>query len=203
MKALFGGTFNPIHNGHLALASEVAAAFDLDCIEFLPSYQPVHRDAPETSSELRKQLVELAIAHNPQFSLNSSELERGGPSYAFDTLSNIKAQEPGTTICWLMGADSFNSFLSWYQPEGILQLAHLIVCQRPQVGLDKSIFAEHQLQPGQDLGEFASGKIVFYPMQPNPCSATSIRAELHSGGLADDCLPPPVLEFIQQNHLYE
>ena len=203
MKALFGGTFNPIHKGHLALASEVAVAFDLECIEFLPSYQPVHRDAPETSPELRKQLVELAIAPYAQFSLNSSELERGGPSYAFDTLSGIKTQTPDTTICWLMGADSFNSFLSWYQPAGILKLAHLIVCQRPQVALDESILSEHQLKPGQNLRDFDAGKIAFYPMQPNLCSATMIRPDLQTGGSASDCLPPPVLEFIQQNHLYE
>ncbi len=203
MKALFGGTFNPIHNGHLALASEVVTAFALDCVEFLPSYQPVHRDEPETSPELRKQLVELAIAPYPQFRLNSCELERGGPSYAYDTLHSIKAQQPDTTICWLMGTDSFNSFLSWYQPEGILQLAHLIVCQRPQVVVDKTIFAGHQLKDGERLQDFTAGKIVFYPMQPNPCKATSIRRDLQTGASVDDCLPPPVLEFIQQNHLYE
>ena len=181
MKALFGGTFNPIHNGHLALAGEVAEAFRLDCIEFLPSYQPVHRDQPETSPQIRRRLVELAIAPYPGFILNSSELERGGPSYAYDTLRGIKQDHPDTTLCWLMGADSFISFPDWYQPEGILQLAHLIVCLRPGVALDKSIFAQHQLQPGQSLQQSGAGKIVFHPMQPNPCSATEIRQALKSG----------------------
>ena len=203
MKALFGGTFNPIHNGHLALAGEVAEVFQLDCIEFLPSYQPVHRGQPETSPEIRKQLVELAIAPYPGFILNTRELDRGGPSYAYDTLRGIKADEPETTICWLMGADSFNSFPGWHQPAGILQLAHLIVCLRPGVELDKSIFPQNQLQPGDKLQDFGAGKIVFHPMQPNTCSATAIRQALSTGQPEDACLPAPVLEFIKQNHLYE
>lgn len=203
MKALFGGTFNPIHNGHIALAREVAEVFTLDVVELVPSFMPVHRDIPETSSEIREHLVELAIKPYPDLRLNRCEIERQGPSYTFDTLSELKAAEPDQTLCWLLGADAFNGFLNWKNPRGILELANLIVCARPQVQLEPTIFPQHYLQAGETLEDFYSGKIAFFQMQPNDCSATKIRHQLQSADASvANCLSPVVLEFIRQHHLY-
>lgn len=203
MIALFGGTFNPVHQGHIALAREVLKAFELEAVELLPSFLPVHRDTPEISASMRKHLVELAIQPYPELKLNTAEIDRQGPSYAIDTLQLLKRKFPDQPICWLMGADSFNSFSSWKQPAVILQMANLIVCARPQVTLDQSIFPTSWLKPHESLNNFNAGKIAFFPMQPNNCSSTEIRKLLAQGKTAEGCLAQPVLEFIRQNHLYE
>lgn len=203
MIALFGGTFNPVHQGHIALAREVVKAFELKAVELLPSFIPVHRDTPKISASMRKHLVEIAIQPYPELILNTAEIDRQGPSYAIDTLHLLTEKFPGQAICWLMGADSFNSFSSWKQPDVILQMANLIVCTRPQVKLDQSTFPSNRLKQHEILSNFNSGKIAFYPMQPNNCSSTEIRKLLAQGETAEGCLAQPVLEFIRQNHLYE
>lgn len=203
MIALFGGTFNPVHQGHINLALEVTKAFALEAVQFLPSYQPVHRDEPNISPSLRKQMVELAIQPYPELQLNSSEIDRAGLSYAVDTLTQLKKLSADRSICWLMGMDSFNSFKRWKNPRGILGLANLIVCARPGVKPDRSIFPKHYLQDDETLIDFMAGKIAFYDMQPNKCSSTVIRHQLKTGVSVAGCLSRPVLEFIQQNNLYE
>lgn len=202
MIALFGGTFNPLHNGHIALARELRAEFELDSVQFVPSFLPVHRDEPEISAAMRQHLVALSISPYPELTLNRCEIERAGPSYTVDTLRAVAARADGRSLCWLMGADSFNSFPGWKSPQEILRLAHLIVCERPGVLLDRSIYPEHQLQPGQTLNEFRAGKIAFYSMQPNPCSSTVIRQRLQQAASTEGCLSEPVLEFIRKNQLY-
>jgi len=203
MIALFGGTFNPIHKGHTELAREVIKAYELESVEFLPSFLPVHRVTPETSASLRKQLVEIAIQPYPELMLNSAEIDRQGSSYAVDTLQAITEKCPQQSICWLMGADSFNSLLSWKNPADILNMANLIVCARPGVNLDKTIYPRHHLQQNEQLKNFSSGKIVFYSMRPNNCSSTKIRKLLGQGESVTQCLTQPVLEFIKLNHLYK
>jgi len=203
MIALFGGTFNPVHCGHIALAREVAIHYQLDSVEFLPSYLPVHRDEPQVSAELRCRMVELAIAPFAELKLNRMEIQRSGPSYSVDTLSAVNKAQPDRPICWLMGSDAFNGFQQWKQPQRILELAHLIVCARPGITLGADIFADHRLQPGTSLLDSPCGKIAVFDMRPNRCSATEIRNKLIQGLSVSECLPPPVLEFIRQQHLYE
>lgn len=203
MIALYGGAFNPVHNGHIALAREVARQFSLDCVEFLPSFLPVHRDEPEASAAMRKQMVELAIQPYAELKLNTSEIDRKGPSYTLDTLLAVKARSPQQSIVWLMGADSFNNFADWKNPVGILQLCHLIVCTRPTVKTDTSLFPEHVIRPDESLTSLQAGKIVFYALKPDNCSSTHIRETLKMGLPLTGCLSESVLDFIQQNHLYE
>ena len=208
MIGLLGGTFNPVHVGHLSLAKSVLNAFKLEQVEFIPSYQSVHRNQPDVAAELRRDMLALALQPHTQFCLNHLEIERRGPSYTVDTLQQIKQQKPGITLCWLLGVDAFNDFLSWKNPQGILRLAHLIVCTRPGHDPKKNIFPEHHLSLDEQLSDFTAGKIVFYEMPPNACSSTAIRAQLKraSHGLdtsVTECLPQSVLKFIQQHQLYE
>ncbi len=203
MKALFGGTFNPVHQGHIALARQVCSVFALERVEFIPSFVSVHRAQPETSPELRRQMLEIALQPYPELSLNNCELQRGGRSYTVDTLRQLKATNPAQSMCWLMGVDSFNGFADWYRPDEILQLAHLIVCTRPGITLDQGRFAQHFLQADEKLQDFEAGRIVLFDMTPSDCASSRIREQLARGETAPDCLARPVLEFIQQNDLYK
>jgi len=203
MIALFGGTFNPIHEGHISLALEVKEAFNFESIEFLPSYISVHRETPEISAEIRKHLVELALQPYPDLTLNSCEIDRHGPSYAIDTVQFMTQKFPQQSIFWLMGADSFNSLLSWKNSQGILQKVNLIVCTRPDSEVDSSIYPSHYLNKNESLSDFKSGRIAFHAMQPNSCSSTDIRRQLKQQLSVSGCLSPPVLEFIHRNELYK
>lgn len=203
MIGLFGGTFNPVHNGHLQLAQQLLDAYAFQQIDFVPCHLPVHRDLPQVSAEQRKKMLELAIQPYQSFQLNSLELERGGSSYTFDTLCEMKSRQPDSVLCWLMGLDSFNSLSSWKKPQGILELAHLIVCSRPGVEINKQQWASHFLADGDSLHRYSAGKIAFFNMSPSQCSSTQIRQQLKNAESVTDCLAQPVLNFIMQNHFYE
>jgi nicotinate-nucleotide adenylyltransferase len=203
MIGLLGGTFDPIHRGHLDLATQLMQAFELQRVEFLPCYLPVHREGPKVSASQRGRMVELAVEAIPGFTLNSIELERAGPSFAVDTLRQLKERRPDEVICWLMGADAFNGFTRWKEPDRILQMAHLIVCSRPGSKVDPDVFPASRLAPGESLRQHAAGRIVLHEMSPNPCSATSIRNQLTSGRQAEECLPLAVLDFIRNHKLYQ
>ena len=206
--ALFGGTFNPVHNGHLSLAQAVAQQFSLDSVAFVPCYQPVHRENPNTSVAQRKTLIELAIQPYPKLQLDSCEIDWAEPSYTYDTLRQKKKAQPHQVLYWIMGADSFNSLMSWKNPLGILDLAHLIVCSRPDSAIDPSIFPHHHLKHADELLDQTAGKICFYEELSNPCSSSKIRSQFSATDSKDTnilkrCLPVPVLNFIQQHKLYE
>ena len=208
MIGLLGGTFNPVHLGHLSLAKSVLDSFNLERIEFIPSYQSVHRDQPSVSAELRHSMLQLALRPYSQFSLNTLEIERQGPSYTIDTLLQIKQSNPGAKLCWLMGVDAFNSFLGWKDPYGILKLANLIVCARPGHEHQLNQLTEFYLAPNEKLSDYSATKIVFHDMPPNNCSSTAIRAQFKRRSHSLDapvtgCLPESVLKFIQQHQLYE
>ncbi len=203
MKALFGGTFNPVHNGHIALAREVAETFALASVDFVPSLQPVHRAQPDVSAAQRVEMIRLAIAGHPNLAVNTIELERGGPSFTVDTLEALKSTAPNSRLCWLMGSDAFNDFASWKQPQRILELANLIVCARPQSELRPGRFASCLLPPGGSLAAYPAGRIAYFAMRANPCSSTAVRRSLRHGHSLEGCLAPAVLNFIHQNHLYE
>ena len=203
MKALFGGTFNPVHQGHIALALGVAGEFGLSWIEFVPSHQPVHRRQPRTSPTQRLAMLQLALADHPRLAVNPIEIERSGPSFTVDTLESLRQQDSAEPLCWLMGADAFNGFERWKQPRRILELAHLIVCARPGTRLERGAFADCFLAPDEKLADYPAGRIAHFSMPPNGCSSTGIRQALRRGDVPDGCLAPAVLDFIKQHHLYE
>ena len=145
MIGILGGTFDPIHTGHMQVAEQVEQRLALDEIHFLPCAIPVHRDKPRVSDANRVQMIELAIAGHSRFKLNTMELDRGGQSYMVDTLRLIRAQNLKARIVLILGADAFNQLPGWKSPDEILQLAHLVVCRRPGVELDQSIYTNHRV----------------------------------------------------------
>jgi nicotinate-nucleotide adenylyltransferase len=203
MIGIFGGTFNPVHNGHLQLAKQTLERLALDQVHFLPCANPVHRGAPQVSNQDRLNMIRLSIANEGQFSVNTLELDRGGASFMIDTLREVREQYPHESISLMLGADAFNGLLSWRQPTKILNLAHLIVCQRPQVRLNKDIFNERWVQSAEDLQREKFGHVLPLAIKQSSCSSTEIREQLSVSKSVISCLPKSVLEYIVNNHLYE
>jgi len=203
MIGVLGGTFDPIHLGHMQIAEQVQSRLSLDEVHFLPCAIPVHRDLPQISDTNRTQMIELAIAGNSSFRLNTLELDRGGKSYMVDTLRELRLANQSDTINLILGADAFNRFQGWRCPDVILQLAHLVVCRRPGVELDKSIYADHWVSSTQVLESQAEACILPLEIDENHCSSTQVRQRLLEQNCAARCLPPAVFQYILSNHLYE
>ena len=132
---VYGGTFDPIHYGHLRPALDVMTRLDLQEVRFIPCYQPVHREQPGTSAEDRCAMIALAIANQPRFKLDKRELVRQGPSYMVDTLASLRQEmmqhTPSPGLVLMMGLDAFKHFLSWHEWQKILTLAHIALMHRP------------------------------------------------------------------------
>lgn len=205
--AILGGTFDPIHNGHLGSALELKATLGLDELRLLPCHLPPHRETPGTDSRDRLAMVRLAAA-GTGLGVDDRELHRQGPSYSADTLRDIRAElGEAVSLSWVMGSDAFASFCSWHQWRDCLALAHLIVMQRPGDPLPDADTAEgdllraHQLATGQALSESSAGGIWPLALTPYPISATAIRAALARGEQPEG-LPTGVLHYIQEHQLY-
>lgn len=132
LVGLLGGTFNPIHYGHLRMAQELANGLGMDEVKFIPSANPPHKDSVTVSAEHRATMVKLAIADNPLFTLDKRELERQGTSYTIDTLISLR-EELGnnTALCLMMGSDAFIKLNTWHRWQALLDYAHIILVQRP------------------------------------------------------------------------
>jgi len=187
----------------MQVAEQVQLRLSLDEIHFLPCAIPVHRDIPQTSDANRIRMIELAIAGNSRFRLNTLELDRGGKSYTIDTLRALRLANQSDNLNLVLGADAFNQFPGWRSPGEILQLANLVVCRRPGVELDNSIYASHWVDSTQLLKDQARDGILPLYIDESHCSSTLVRQLLLEQNRADRCLPAAVFQYIASNHLYE
>ncbi len=203
MIGIFGGSFDPVHIGHLRLARQVQERLHLDQIQFLPCANPVHRQQPLAAANDRLAMLELAVSDQPGWQISTIELDRSGPSYSIDSLRLIHAQQPQHSLCLLLGVDAFNAIESWKSPEQILKLAHLVVCRRPGLELDREVFNEHQVSDPGLLQTALSGFILPLDIDETDCSSTEVRGLLNSGESVADCLPSAVADYINQYKLYE
>lgn len=210
---ILGGTFDPIHFGHLRLAEEAAQALKLAAVRFVPSATPPHRAAPRVSAAHRLEMVALAVHSNPLFSVDSRELRRAGPGYTVDTLSELR-RELGATlpICLLVGADAFLDLATWSRWRELFELAHIVVAHRPGYPVD----TWQQRMPQPLAREYGSrtmaqplavhlapaGGIVVVPIAALDISSTRIRECLHAGTSPRYLLPDSVLDYIERNALY-
>jgi nicotinate-nucleotide adenylyltransferase len=187
----------------MRVAEQVQLRLSLDEVHFLPCAIPVHRDNPRTSDANRIRMIELAIAGNNRFKLNTLELDRGGKSYMIDSLRALGEANQSDTLNLILGADAFNQFPGWRSPDEILQLANLVVCQRPGVELNQSIYAVHWLDSTQLFKDQSRGCILPLEIDENHCSSTLVRQLLLEQNRAASCLPAAVFQYIASNHLYE
>ncbi|WP_193161457.1 nicotinate-nucleotide adenylyltransferase [Microbulbifer hainanensis] len=211
--ALFGGTFDPVHFGHLRMALELRQAFGFDEMRLVPSHQPRHRQAPGVSSEHRRQMLALAIQDCEELQLDERELKRAGPTYTVDTLEELRAElgdEVSLSFC--MGLDSLLTLPGWHRWEQLLQLAHLVVVARPgwQLPAGDSGGAEAEVAElmtrcageAADLRRESRGRLVVREQTLLPISATHIRQLIARGESPRYLLPAAVLQYIEDNNLY-
>jgi len=211
LLGIFGGTFDPIHFGHLRLAEELAQQLDLAEVRFIPSGRPWHRDAPGATPQQRLEMVRLAIAGNPRFRLDGREVSGGAPGYTVETLANLR-QELGADrpLCLLLGADAFLGLATWHRWRELFGLAHIAVAQRPGFSLlaeqmDDVLRVEaeaHMSRDPQQLQGTPCGKVLACPITPLDISATRIRAAVKAGQSSRYLLPDAVVDYIQTHHLY-
>ena len=209
LQALFGGTFDPVHYGHLKPVEALANLIGLSRVIIMPNNVPPHRPQPEANSAQRKRMVELAIADKPLFSLDERELRHASPSYTAQTLKAWREEQgPTRSLAFIIGQDSLLSFPGWHDYETILGNSHLIVCRRPGYPLtmaeekDQQWLEAHLTHNADDLHTLPAGKIYLAETPWFNISATLIRERLENGEACDDLLPAAVLDYIRQQGLY-
>jgi len=209
MLGIFGGTFDPVHFGHLRTAVEVKDALELDELRFLPCRLPPHRDSPGAGPQLRAQMLDLALENaGPGFSVDRRELKREGPSYMVDTLASFRAEFPGQSICLIVGLDAFAGFPGWHRWRDLFGLAHIVVMRRvgvtgPAWSSDLAEIVEKRKAEGPgELRSALAGRVLFLEVTPLDISATAIRRLIAGGRSPRFLLPDPVLALIAAHGLY-
>lgn len=210
---ILGGTFDPIHFGHLRLAEEMLELAGLAQIRFIPAGTPPHRDAPLVSAQHRSAMVRLAITGQPAFLLDEREVNRTTPCYTVDTLRELRAElGSAQPLCLLMGGDAFLQLHTWHEWEQLFELAHIVVGYRPGFTLEERIHsATEQLQRHyrqrlcavDALPKQPAGGIVELAIPKLEISATLIRSRVAEGRSIRYLLPNAVADYIHQHHLYE
>lgn len=209
LQALFGGTFDPVHFGHLKPVETLANLIGLSRVIIMPNNVPPHRPQPEATSEQRKRMLELAIADKPLFLLDERELRRATPSYTAQTLKEWRQEQgPERPLAFIIGQDSLLTFPTWHDYETILDNAHLIVCRRPGYSLEmaqeeyQQWLEAHMTDDPNFLHLLPAGKIYLAETPWFNISATLIRERLQNNESCDDLLPETVLNYINQQGLY-
>lgn len=190
---LYGGSFDPVHLGHLRTALEVYEALALDELRFVPAAAAPQKPPPSAPATLRKRWLERAIEGTPGLTVDDRELRRGGVSFTSATLDEIRAEEPGVTLYWVLGSDAFAGIGHWHETERLGQLAHWVVLPRPgcppdvpphphwaSAGLETD---PHRLVPG------GTGGILVLPVTPIGISSSDVRARIRSGRRIDYLVP--------------
>jgi nicotinate-nucleotide adenylyltransferase len=210
---IFGGTFDPIHYGHLRLAEELAEHARLEEVRFIPTGSPPHRTAPGAAPEHRLAMAKLATADNPLFRVDDRETRRSGPAYTHDTLSELRQQLGARRpLALLLGADAFLDLAAWHRWHELFTLAHVIVAYRPGYPIDTwqarmpeplaREYAARSMQQPYAVHLAPAGGIVAVQMTGLDISATFVRTAVHAGSSPRYLLPDAVLEYIRWHALY-
>ncbi|MEN8204878.1 MAG: nicotinate-nucleotide adenylyltransferase [Pseudomonadota bacterium] len=207
MIGVLGGTFDPVHFGHLRPALEIQQALGLEEVRLMPAHMPPHRSQPHASPQQRLAMLRAAVADDPVFTVDAREYEREGPSYTLDTLQSLRAGLSGKDLCLLVGMDAFCGFSGWHRWREIPDYCHLVVMTRPGNTLpEQGELAEfihlHRVPDAEVLKTRVSGLLLFHPVSQLEISATQIRKLLAAGKRADFLLPKSVLEVIRNEGLY-
>lgn len=204
---ILGGTFDPVHVGHLRIALECQQNLGLSNVRLIPSASPPHRDTPSATVDQRVSMVERAILAAPYLQLDNREQQRTGLSYTVDTLKSLREEFPSTPLCLIVGSDAFEGLASWHRWQALLDYAHIVIAYRPgwQRNFDQGVgalLANHFVSEIKPLHENLSGKVFPCPVTQLAVSASAIRQMIMEGKSAQFLVPDSVWEFIQLNRLY-
>ena len=208
MIGILGGTFDPIHNGHLRTALDVQQCLSLEEVRFIPCGEPPHRVVPVAEPIQRLSMVRAAIAGQEKFKLDDREVRRKGPSYMVDTLTSLKQDFKDKSLCLILGTDAFNGLEQWHRWQQIFELANVVVMQRPAIKgqneLNKRLLLllKDRLVDAEILKKKQNGGIAFVPVTQLDISATKIRQQWQQGKDIQFLLPDSVLTLIRQQNIY-
>ena len=205
---IFGGTFDPIHYGHLRSAFELLQALDLAEIRFVPSGDPPHRGHTFAPAALRYRMVEAAAAGQAGFVVDDRELEREGPSYTVDTLSSYREEHGATSLCLILGVDAYLGLTSWHRWDEILNLAHIIVAHRPgwrlpDTGELGGLLAQNGTENIEDLHAAPCGCIYDHAVTQLEIASTEIRKLIAAGRDPRFLMPDAVRDIIVESGCYQ
>ncbi|UDG80676.1 Nicotinate-nucleotide adenylyltransferase [Candidatus Hartigia pinicola] len=210
LKVLFGGTWDPIHYGHLRPVEALAKQLNLKEVILLPNHVPPHRPKPTANPNQRLNMVRLAIQNNPLFTINTRELERNSPSYTIETLSSLRQEiGPEQPLAFIIGQDSFLSIHTWNDWDKLLDYCHLLICLRPGYAVNfreltmQMWLKKHRVNDLNKLQTASNGYIFIGETPLVDISATEIRKKLISGGECEGLIPEAVIAYIDQQHLYQ
>lgn len=202
---LFGGTFDPIHNGHLSMAVAFADELALDQVVFIPAGDPYHKSvATRTPAAKRLAMVEAAISGDVRFAASDIDMVREGATYTVDTLQILRQYYPNAEIWWLMGMDSLLSMHTWHRYQDIFKLANVAVAARNDEKIQQ-VAPEMRALVAQGLSQATSaskGQLRLLQWQPEDISSTQIRNAVKSGLAIDGWVPKPVRDYISTHGLY-
>ncbi len=210
MIGIFGGTFDPIHYGHLRSALEVKDIFGLDEVRLIPCANPPHRGQPAVTAGMRLQMLELAIKNQPGLKIDTRELDRHNvseqtPSYMVDTLRSLRQEFPSESLLLFIGSDAFKYLTGWHHWRQLFDYAHIVVMTRPGFETQKldDFFKVRLTKDIKELAQAAAGKLCFQPVTQLDISATTIRDMIAQKQNPVFLLPDAVIEYIKQHQLYE
>lgn len=205
--AVFGGSFDPIHYGHLRTGIEVYEYFQVNHVRFIPCHTPVHKAAVMANASQRMAMLKLAIREQRGFVVDDTELSRKKTVYTIETLENLHGQFPDHTFLLVIGRDSFNDFLNWHQWKNILQLCHIVVVSRPSYSISADLaltdlVAERRITSPDEFLDKPSGSIYFHDIPGLAISSTRIRQLVSDDWSIRYLTPDPVVEYILSHRLY-
>ncbi len=207
---ILGGTFDPVHCAHLQLAEDACRRLGLAQVLWIPAGNPPHRTPPVATPEQRLAMVALAIKDEPRFVLDDGEVRSTAPSYSVDTLQRLRTAHGARPLVLLLGADAFLGLASWHRWHELFGLAHVAVATRPGYALNPGLMSSELRQEYSQrlrtdraaLTREPAGFIFSFPIKPLDISASALRSKLVAGEKVQDLLPPVVLDYIANNHLY-
>ncbi|MDU0355461.1 nicotinate-nucleotide adenylyltransferase [Paraglaciecola aquimarina] len=208
---IFGGTFDPIHSGHIYPTIQAAKLTQIEKIAMIPCYIPTHKSSASVTSQHRLNMIELVCQQHDIFYADARDINRGVPTYSVDTLNELRAERPNTPLCFFIGTDSLVNLFTWHKWQEILSLCHFVVCHRhndepttvAQDSALQAILAKHQTSQYLDLHTKLAGHIFIADTERLTVSSSQLREQLKMNTKVEKFIPSNVLNYIHQHKLYQ
>ena len=202
---IFGGTFDPVHNGHLQVADAVRRQLPMDKVLFIPARLPLLRAEPLANSVHRLEMVRLAVDGWPGFETDDREIRRAGPSYSVATLEELRQELPSIPLCLILGIDTVLRLTEWHRWTELLELSHIAVMGRPGWCVPSILpdwWIQSKTDTADDLVKCAAGSVVCVDVPQLNISSTDVRTAILQGTVSTEFLPKPVVNYIKNHALY-